>query len=120
LAKRFQKLANAFFIRFNPRPPGRLSQLRAGRRSLIWVLQFFLCLAGFACEQSEQRSHHDQQNEKEIIEVHVSKTFKSLKKVASLHRYIVTSVHDSRFTIHVASPRDLSPPAIDSRMEVSA
>ncbi len=73
-------------------PSRKLSQLRAGRRSLIWILLSFLCFAGFACEQSKQHSHRDQQNEKEILEVHVSKTFKSLKK---LHRYI-----SSRFTIY--------------------
>src|SRR6266566_2924402 len=74
LSERFEKFANAFLIRFNPRPPGRLSQLRAGRRSLIWVLQFFLCSAGFACEQSKQHSHRYEQNEKEIFNVHVSKS----------------------------------------------
>jgi len=83
LPKRFQEFANAFFIRFDRRSSGSLSQLRAGRRSLIWVLQCFLCFAGFACEQSKQRSHRDQQNEKEIIEVH-GEIVKSLKR---LHRY---------------------------------
>jgi hypothetical protein len=115
LSKRFEKFANAFFIRFNRRAPRKLFQLRAGCRTSIWVLLSFLCLAHLAREQSEQDRHRDQQNEKEILDLHLFYEVKKSYNVKSLTRYI-----GSRFTDHVPSLRDLSPPAIDSRMEVSA
>jgi hypothetical protein len=47
--------------------------------------------------------------------------FRMVRRLKELHRYIGQfTIHDSQITDHVPSVRGLSPPAIDSRMEVSA
>jgi hypothetical protein len=40
-------------------------------RPSIWILLAFLCLADFACEQFEQHRDRNQQNEKEVLDVHL-------------------------------------------------
>ncbi len=113
LPERFEKFANAFLVRFDSHSLNRLAYLWRNCRFSFRFLPL-LCFAGLGREQSQQRCHRNQQNEKQIFEVH----FRIVKSLKS--EWLRWCSLQNALTNQVPSPRGFSVPAIDSRMEVSA